>query len=154
MISLLDISNLSIRRILSELRPAILDNRGLEDAINWLGKQFTLSSGIPVKFDCTIEDMELPDAIATCIFRIFQEALTNIAKYAEATVVSVCLSKAENVISLIVEDDGDGFEPTTVKNNKSFGILGMKERVLSLGGEFTLVSSPGKGTNVRISLPY
>jgi len=153
-IGLLDASNQSIRRILSELRPAILDNRGLEDAINWVSKQFTSSTGIQINLNCTIDDIELPDATATCIFRVFQEALTNITKYSGASMVEACLYRNENEISISITDNGKGFDPTAVKSQSSFGILGMQERVFSLGGIFKLDTSPGKGTAITISLPY
>ncbi len=152
-INLLDGSNRSIRKILSELRPAILDDHGLLEAIEWLGKQFTAHTDIPVKFTTTETELKLPEPIATCIFRVYQEALTNITRYAQAGKVFTSLSIADDTITVSIEDDGKGFD-TTVQTKKSFGILGMKERLLSLNGKFELASSPGKGTVVNISIPY
>ena len=152
-IGLLDGSNQSIRRILSELRPGILDNRGLLEALEWLGRQFTATTGIPVHFNTTESEIKLPEPIATCIFRVYQEALTNITRYAAARKVDTSLQISDDVIIVHIDDDGKGFDPAAVQNNKSFGILGMKERVLSNGGKLELISSPGNGTKIIISLP-
>ncbi|CAN5597500.1 hypothetical protein BH10BAC3_BH10BAC3_33320 [soil metagenome] len=152
-IGLLDGSNKSIRRILSELRPGILDDRGLLDAIEWLGRQLTANAGIPVQFTSNESDIKLPEQISTCIFRVYQEALTNIIRYANAGKVLTSLRIAGDNIEVSIADDGKGFDPNSVQSDKSFGILGMKERVHSLGGKFELTSSVGKGTKISISLP-
>jgi len=151
-ISLLDGSNQSIRRILNELRPAILDDHGLMEALQWLGKQLTENRGIGFRFTSAETNLKLPGSIATCIFRVYQEALTNIVRHSEAKNVMASLSIHNNIITIYLEDDGKGFDPLTVKSNQSFGILGMKERVLSLGGEFELTSSPGNGTTISMRL--
>jgi len=151
-ISLLDGSNLSIRRILNELRPAVLDRHGLFDAVKLLEKQFTANTGIPVTFKMNETEIKLPEAIATCIFRAYQEAFTNISRYAEATRVRTSFSIAKNIITIKISDNGKGFNTTSVESKKSFGLLGMKERVHSLGGSFKVESSPGKGTTITIRL--
>ena len=153
-IGLLDGSDLSIRKILSELRPKILDDHGLLEAIKWLGRQFTETTGMPVEFTTTEKELRVSEQIATCLFRVCQEAFTNITRYSHAKKVSVSITIFEKNINLIIEDDGTGFDTGSVQNKNSFGILGMKERVLSLGGVFELVSSPGKGTKITASLPY
>ena len=153
-IALLDGSNHSIRRILSELRPGILDDHGLLDAIKWLGSQFTGNTGIPVKFTTEETEIKLSEPVATCIFRVYQEAFTNITRYAHAGKVSTSLSVIDETIIVTIEDNGKGFDITSLQTKKSFGILGMKERVVSLNGKFELVSSPGKGTKITISLPF
>ncbi|HMK25984.1 MAG TPA: PAS domain S-box protein, partial [Chitinophagaceae bacterium] len=153
-IELLDGSNQSIRRILSELRPRILDDHGLLEAIEWLGRQFTETTGIPVKCTTPEKDIKVSEQIATCLFRVCQEAFTNITRYAFAKNVSVSIRVIEENIILTIEDNGIGFDTTLIENKKSFGILGMKERVFSLGGKFELLSSPGKGAKITVSLPY
>ena len=100
------------------------------------------------------KDIKVSEQIATCIFRVCQEAFTNITRYALAKNVSISIKIIEKNILFIIEDDGIGFDSASIQNKKSFGILGMKERVLSLGGKFELVSSPGKGTKIIVSLPY
>ena len=153
-IHLLDKSNQSIRRILSELRPGILDDLGLLEAIEWLGKEFTANTGIPFTFTTAETEIKSSEPVATCIFRVHQEAFTNITRYARANKVSTSLSIIDGSIVVSIEDDGIGFDAAHVQHKKSFGILGMKERVLSLRGKFELISSPGKGTKIIISLPY
>jgi PAS domain S-box-containing protein len=152
-IQLLDGSHQSIKRILSELRPGILDDYGLLEAIEWLGTQFTANTGIPVKFTTTQTKLKIAEPVATCIFRLCQEALTNITRHAQAGKVLISLSINDDTVTVNIEDDGKGFDTTAVQNKKSFGILGMKERVHSLAGKFKLISSPGKGTGIIISIP-
>jgi signal transduction histidine kinase len=152
-IELLDGSNKSIRRILSELRPGILDDYGLLDALEWLGNQFTANTGVPLNFTAAEKNFKSSAPVVTCIFRVYQEALTNITKYAKATKVLTSLSIEDGIICVRIEDDGKGFTPELVQTHKSFGLLGMKERVLSLGGTFELNSAAGTGTKIAIKLP-
>lgn len=150
---LLDGSNQAIRRILSELRPGILDDYGLLEAIDWLGSQFTSNTGIPLEFVTAETRIHGHDTVLTCIFRVYQEALTNITRYSNATAVLSSLTVEDGFITVMIEDNGKGFEVDAVKKHKSFGILGMKERVHSLGGRFELFSEPGKGTKIIVQLP-
>ena len=152
-IQLLDGSNQSIRRILSELRPSILDDHGLLDAIGWVGRQFTNATGVLVKFTTTETDLKIPEAIATGIFRVYQEAFTNITRYAKAHTVTSSLIITNDIITVIIMDDGQGFDMYLQPTKQTFGILGMKERVLSLGGKFDFFSGVGHGTKITISLP-
>jgi PAS domain S-box-containing protein len=154
MIVLLDGSNQSIRRILSELRPRILDDHGLVEAIKWLGGQYTKTTGVPVRFSFPEKDIKVPEQVATTVFRLCQEAVTNIAKYAQAKDVFIYISITGENITVGIEDDGIGFDPATIQNKKSFGILGMKERVLAKGGNFALISLPGRGTKITANLPF
>ena len=152
-ITLLDGSNVSIRKILNELRPGVLDSYGLTDALEWQGRQFTEHTGIPLSFHCSESNLKTDEAVVTCIFRVFQESLTNITKYAKAKKIVSSLTSSSGMLVLEVEDDGLGFDMEILKNKQSFGILGMKERVVSLNGTFQIVSLPGKGTKLTISLP-
>jgi signal transduction histidine kinase len=153
-IGLLDGSNQSVRKILSELRPGILDEHGLLETIEWLRLQFTEATGIPVKFTTTEKNIKVSEQIAICIFRVYQEAFTNITRHSHAKNVSSSISIIEQDIILVIEDNGVGFDTGSVQNKKSFGILGMKERVLALAGKFELITSPGKGSKITVSLPY
>lgn len=152
-IALLDGGNQSIRRILNELRPVILDDYGLLEALRWQAQQFTANTHIPVAMTASESDMRIPEEISTCIFRIFQEALTNITRYAKATQVKVSLDIDSDSVLLNIEDNGLGFDTELTKTKKSFGILGMKERVASLNGRFDLASVPGNGTRISIHIP-
>jgi len=153
-IALLDGSNQSVRKILSELRPGILDNNGLPEAMEWHAKQFTATTNIPVVITNSETDLKLHEDIATCVFRIFQESLTNIMRYAQAKNVLISLNVIDKKIIMTIEDNGIGFDTRSVQSRKTFGILGMRERVRSLDGVFELISTPGKGTKISISLPY
>ncbi len=152
--TLLDASNTSVRKILNELRTDILDNYGLVEALEWQGRQFTATTDIPLIFQCTEKHIKPDEPVATSIFRIYQEALTNISKYAHANRVTSSLTCTDNSIILKVEDNGVGFDTALLKNKRSFGILGMKERVASLNGNFTLDTQPGKGTSITVSIPW
>jgi PAS domain S-box-containing protein len=152
-ITLLDGSNESVRKILHDLRHGILEDNGLLEAMEWQGNQFTEVSGIPVQFIFSETMPVLQEPIANSLFRIYQEALTNIARHSKATNVTVSLNVNANNIILLVKDDGKGFDTATLEQNKSFGILGMKERVLSMQGQFELVTAKGKGTQIQITLP-
>ncbi len=151
-ISLLDGSNRSIRRILQELRPMVLDDFGLYESIKWLTQQFYENTGIKVKITGNAEGANVEEQTMLCVFRIFQESLANISRHAEAKRVTVDLSVNDSAIVLFIEDDGRGFNLNSIENT-SFGILGMKERVDSLKGSFKLDSKPGKGTTIKVVLP-
>jgi signal transduction histidine kinase len=153
-ISLLDSSNKAVRRILNELKPSILDDYGLQDALEWHAKQFSDNTGIPVKFEGTLHDIKLSENITTCIFRIFQESLTNITRYAQAKNIITSLNINEDKINITINDDGVGFIISNITEKITFGILGMQERVNSLGGNFNINSEPGKGTLVSVEIPY
>ena len=153
-IGLLDGSNESVRKILSELRSGILADHGLLEALKWQGLQFTERTGIPVEFTTTETAIKLPEEIATCIFRVYQESLTNIMRYAEANKVLTSLKIFDNSITVTIQDDGKGFHTSAVQGDRSFGILGMKERVRSVHGTFELVSATGRGTSIIINIPY
>ncbi len=152
--TLLDSSNLSVRNILNELRPAVLDNYNLINALEWQGHQFTENTGIPLTFSCAAEKFNLDPQVSISLFRIFQEAITNIKKYAAAKKVTVVLAHSDDMLVLKIKDNGKGFNTEILKTQQSFGILGMKERVTAAKGKFELISSPGKGTKIIISIPY
>ncbi len=152
-IGLLDSSNLSVRHILKELRMGVLDDHGLVEALQWLGRQFTSTTGIPVAFSSTESILRVDENISICIFRVYQEALTNITKHAAAQNVWGSLTTEDDMVCLSIKDDGRGFDPETLKNNLTFGILGLKERVAALGGQFDLSSSPGNGTMITVKIP-
>ncbi|MBP8115643.1 MAG: PAS domain S-box protein [Chitinophagaceae bacterium] len=153
-INLLDGSNQSVRRILNELKPSILDEYGLVDALEWHSKQFTDSTGIAVTIDTAESEIRLEEEVATCIFRICQEALTNVARHAEAKKVLISLELDDDRIYVQIVDDGKGFDLATAQNKGSFGLLGMHERARSLKGTLKIDSSIKNGTTVVVSLPY
>lgn len=152
-IRLLDSSSKSVRRILKELRLGILENYGLKDALKWLSDQFAESGSIQVTFSSGDIPDHFPEEIEVCIFRVFQESLTNIIKYAESRQVSARLQVRGEMVEFIIRDDGIGFDLAVLNDKQTFGILGMKERVAFLDGSFSIDSNPGKGTVIFIRIP-
>ncbi|OQP39839.1 hypothetical protein A4H97_16595 [Niastella yeongjuensis] len=143
----------SVRRIATELRPSMLDDLGLIEAMEWQSKEFEKRSGIKIIFEPGLAHLPVNNNIATSLFRIYQEALTNIARHANAkTVFSKLLVQNEQVILTII-DDGAGFDMQTLAIKKTLGLLGMKERTLMLGGRFEINSKPGEGTTIIVITP-
>ena len=141
----------SVRRISAELRPGILDDLGLAAAIEWQVEEFTKRTGIPCALLSTLGHPQLERDLATAVFRIFQEALTNIARHASASHVRVALELERGRIKLEVEDDGVGIPESA--GNTSLGLLGMRERARRLGGECDIRRVEPRGTLVRVSVP-
>jgi PAS domain S-box-containing protein len=152
--SLLDTTIKTVRKIATDLRPSILDDLGLVAAIEWQSQEFERRSGICTKFISSIEEFHHSSAIAIGLFRICQESLTNIARHAAASQIRISLQEEENeYILLRVEDNGKGFEFRKIGDKKTLGLLGMKERTLMMGGEFRIESEPGKGTTLFVTVP-
>jgi PAS domain S-box-containing protein len=152
-IQMLNGCNASIKSILQELRMGVLDDYGLVEALQWLGRQFTDNTGIPVTFSSNEAVLKADENVAVCLFRVYQEALTNITKHAQAKNVTATLLKQNAMVQLQVTDDGKGFDTVNSKNNLSFGILGVKERIAALKGVFNLKSKPGNGTTLMVKIP-
>jgi PAS domain S-box-containing protein len=145
----------TVRKIASKLRPALLDDMGLAAALEWQCREFRKSTGVVASFiEESMDDIseKIDKSVATAMFRLYQEALTNIMKYAEATEVKSSLIYADGLMTLVVSDNGRGFDPETAKQKKTLGLLGMKERVLIMNGEFELESRPGKGTTITVKV--
>lgn len=151
--ALIDQSVGSVQRISAKLRPGILDELGLLAAIEWQAKDFEKRTGIQCKYSFPEEDIELAPEMSTAIFRILQEALTNVARHSNAERVSIYLKKADESLVLEVTDNGHGISQSQIDNPKSLGLLGMKERALVLGGTFTINGLTHKGTNVKVLMP-
>jgi PAS domain S-box-containing protein len=153
-INLLDSMVKSVRRISSELRPSLLYNLGLVAAIEWHLKEFEKRSGTKTIFNGPKEELELPDSIKKGLFRIFQESLTNVSRHANANKVNVILEQKDQQLFLSIEDNGQGFEKENIAVKDTLGILGMKERSQMMGGNYEIISIPGKGTTIIIAVPY
>jgi PAS domain S-box-containing protein len=143
----------SIRRISTELRPAVLD-LGLAAAVEWQVQEFQARSGIQCKVRLLTREVVASNA-STAMFRIFQETLTNVARHAKATRAEVVLQKQPDRLVLLIRDNGRGFDQSDPSLSKSLGLLGMRERAAILAGRVNISSAPGKGTTVTawISLP-
>lgn len=139
-------------RIARDLRPSLLDY-GIVPAIEWQLGDFRKRMGISCELACPHEDIELHPELATAVFRIFQETLTNIAKHASATNVKVDFAVADDQVTLEVSDDGAGLEREALAKPDSFGLRGMRERVSELKGTLDIAGSPGTGTTLKLMLP-
>ncbi|MGB5849426.1 MAG: sensor histidine kinase, partial [Ignavibacteriaceae bacterium] len=142
-----------VQRITAKLRPYILDELGLIPAIEWQAQEFQDVTGIKCSFILPTDELFLDSEKSTAIFRIFQEALTNIARHSKAKLISISIQKKVDNIILKIKDNGVGIMQEQTKDFKSLGIIGMKERALILGGEVAIEGTPGKGTEVRVEIP-
>ncbi|GAA5129027.1 sensor histidine kinase [Luteolibacter yonseiensis] len=150
---LVDETIASVQRIATGLRPSSLDHLGLGTALLDEAVQFSARSGIPCAI--VVEDCPniLPREITTTTFRIFQEALTNVARHAGARHVDARVSVDEDVLKLLIHDDGRGIDPKLVEDPKSLGLIGMLERAVHVGGNVTFTPGPEKGTDVTFTVP-
>jgi PAS domain S-box-containing protein len=142
-----------VRRIATELRPGLLDDLGLRAAIEWQAGEFAERTGIPCDLRLGDEDAQVDPHLATAVFRIFQETLTNIARHAGATRVRVLLEERPDQVVLVVQDNGQGISQEHVSDPASLGLAGMRERARACGGEVTFEGVPGQGTTVRLWVP-
>ncbi len=144
-----------IRKISQELRPSVLDDLGLISAIDWLKEQYNRRTNINFDIDLPTEEVNINDKHATAIFRITQEALTNIMRHAKAQNVIIKMKLDNSKLLLQVKDDGSGINKQNGdKSIKTFGVFGMKERANNLGGELIIKNNSKKGTTVELILPY
>jgi PAS domain S-box-containing protein len=150
---LADLAISAIRKIASELRPSVLDDLGLAAAIEWQGQQFQSRTGIVCVCDCSLERVELNEEQSTAVFRILQEALTNVLRHAQATKVEIKISKENGYFGLSVSDNGKGIMESVKSEQQSLGILGMRERAHLIGGEIDIKGVEGKGTVVIVHVP-
>jgi signal transduction histidine kinase len=154
-IGLVDSIIQSVRKIASELRPGVLDDLGLEAALEWQSLEFEKHNpDIKCDFSSTINDIPIEKNIATGLYRIYQESLTNIARHSGATAVKATLVRSGNLLILTVTDNGKGFVQEEIKNKKTLGLVGMKERAILIGGELVIEPQKGQGTKVTVSVPY
>jgi PAS domain S-box-containing protein len=152
MAALLDETVDTVRRIAGELRPGVLDDLGLAAAVRWQAREFAKRSGIDVRAQA-VDLPHLEDARATAIFRVLQEALTNVARHADARRVTIRLAQEEDAIVLEVEDDGRGITAADVERPSALGVLGMRERVHPWDGTVAFQGRPGAGTTVTVRVP-
>lgn len=139
------------RRISEGLRPGMLDVLGLAAAIEHHIDQFRSRSGLNCTLTMNRDEFDLDNRLAITIFRVIQEALTNVFRHASASQVTICLEETEDRIYISVEDNGCGFDPALGK--KTFGLIGMQERIKMFNGEIEIIAKAGQGTYIRASLP-
>jgi PAS domain S-box-containing protein len=143
----------TVRKIATELRPPVLDDLGLEAAIEWQIQEFEKRTGIKCRYTGNSKHMELGPDRATAVFRIFQETLTNIVRHADATQVNIHLREEGDKLVLEVQDNGRGMTGRELSGSRSLGLLGMRERATMLDGEVNIIGRQGKGTTVGVRIP-
>jgi signal transduction histidine kinase len=141
-----------VRRLAVELRPKVLDDFGLVPALERLTETFADQTGIAVRFESGLGAERLPAEVETALYRIVQESLTNIVKHAHARTISIALTRKPGAVAVVVEDDGQGFDPTDVRDG-GYGLEGMRERVGLLDGRLQVESGEGAGTTLVAEVP-
>lgn len=140
-----------VRRVSLGLRPPMLDDLGILATLSWYCRELEAACpGIRVEKDVALQESDIPDLLKITLFRIIQEATSNIIKHAHADLISISLNKTGDALYLVIEDNGDGFDPVSVMNN-GLGLLGMRERADVSGGVYTMDSREGVGTRIGIS---
>jgi signal transduction histidine kinase len=144
-----------IRRVIFDLRPTLLDDLGLAAAVDWYAKTSLSKAGIQPVVRASGLDSRLPQRVEVALYRLVQEAVTNAIKHSYARQCTVSLTWSDGTVYTVVEDDGRGFDPDKIDRagEEHLGIVGMQERVRSLGGQFAIDSRPGGGTRVHIRIP-
>ena len=153
MIELTDTTLNAVRRIVSELRPIVLDELGLSEAIEWQLQMFQSRTGIISRCECLLENLDLKREQSNAVFRILQEALTNVLRHAQATEVEVRLKEDVGELTLTITDNGRGITEEEKSGAHSLGLLGMRERAHLLDGKIDIRGTEGKGTVVTLRLP-
>lgn len=151
--NLIDDTVQTVRRIASELRPAILDSLGLLPALEWQAREFQKRTGIACNVNVAVDDLIVDEETSIAVFRVFQESLTNVARHAQASEVVAVVERDGDFVVLRVIDNGQGLQAGAIQPGKSLGLLGMRERIEHVSGEFDIVSTPGAGTSVVIRIP-
>lgn len=154
MIEIVETGIKAIQRISSELRPRMLDDLGLSAAVDWQAKEFHKKTGIECKVNMVPEDIILDKELATNIFRIFQEAITNVVRHANATKIAVNLKVDSSNIELAITDNGKGISQEQTSSPYSFGLVSMRERVLPWDGRVEISGEENKGTTVKVTVPF
>ena len=152
-LQLIDKTVITVRRISTALRPSILDDLGLIAAMDWQSEEFEKRFEIPTLFVSNISHISLSADVATGLFRIFQECLTNINRHAQATQIECNFNLEHDNITLTISDNGKGFKEEDIKHKKTLGLLGMKERVLLINGSYDIKGNAGRGVTVTINVP-
>jgi two-component system, NarL family, sensor histidine kinase DevS len=141
-----------VRRLAVELRPKALDDFGLVPALERLAETFAEQTSVDVHLEAALGDSRLPGEAETALYRIVQEALTNVVKHANARTVSVVLTRKGEGVVVVIEDDGRGFDPSA-DHAEGLGLLGMRERIALVGGRLSVESAPDRGTTVAVEVP-
>jgi two-component system sensor histidine kinase UhpB len=153
-LELIDATVRSVEEVMAELRPPMLDDHGLLAALRWIGGQFSRRAGTPITVQGPGDLARLAPAIEIALYRIVQEALTNVTKHAHANHVIISLTVQQG-LELVVADDGDGFDANAVSGRGragEWGLITMRERAEAIGGILTIESAPSRGTRLIVTI--
>jgi PAS domain S-box-containing protein len=153
MSELIDQTVIRVRQIATQLRPGLLDHLGLVAAMEWQTQEFSERTDIFCELEIREKELLIEDEAATQLFRVFQEALTNVARHAQASRVKIKMFNERGMIILQIEDNGQGIQKNKVTSSKSLGLVGMRERIWALGGQFKIQGIKGKGTRLEVNIP-
>jgi two-component system, NarL family, sensor histidine kinase UhpB len=153
MLGMLDETMAAVRRITADLRPLMLDDLGLNAALEWLARESARRMGIEITVSLGEHDPALDSEASVAVYRMVQEALTNVARYARATDVRIELRESGSALLLTIQDNGVGFAPDATRKTGAFGLLGVSERAYALGGSMQTDNPPGGGARIRVRLP-
>lgn len=154
MSNLIDSAIDAMRRLITELRPEVLEQNGLKAAIEWQAQEFQSRTKIPVEIRSHLKTIEMSDRnSATAVFRMFQEALSNIGRHAKASHVETTIQENSEFFIMQVKDDGIGISESDLSKDSSFGLIGLKERAFLLQGDVDIQGAPNQGTTVTVRLP-
>ncbi|MGD8471264.1 MAG: histidine kinase [Desulfobacteraceae bacterium] len=143
----------TVHNVSEDLRPGILDDFGLSAAIEWQAEEFQKRTGMECKTSLAPDEITLSKEKSTNLFRILQESLTNVIRHADATKVEINLNEKDGMLLLEIADNGKGISKAAITNPKSFGLIGIRERVHSLGGEVNIAGTPMEGTRLTVKMP-
>lgn len=142
-----------VRRISSDLRPGVLDKLGLTAALEWLARELETRTDLIVEVEADDVDAALHELISVTLFRITQEALTNVIRHAQAEMVRISLVTTEGNAMLTIYDDGKGITMDVAESSGSLGIIGMRERAMLINGRLSIRGVPGQGSTVSVTVP-
>lgn len=141
------------RRIVSNLKPTMLEDLGLSATLRWHTRTFQKSSGVDVLLNIQPDNVNFEKSINLCVYRLVQESLTNVLRYSKATLVTINILLNDKGLSVMIRDNGIGFDPSLVDTSKHHGLTGMKERVYAVKGTIEIHSKKGNGTFIHVHIP-
>ena len=153
MSKLIDSTILKVRQIVTELRPEVLDELGLIEAIRWYAGEFQKRTEVPIQLTIFPRNFTMGKVQTTELFRIFQEVLTNVSRHSRASKVMVFLKKEKQQCTLRIKDNGIGIKDEDLTRKNSFGLMGMRERTSLMNGKLKISGKPGEGTTITIEIP-
>ncbi len=153
MVELADTTIQNVKKLCTELRPSLLGDLGLGAATEWQAEEFRRLTGTDCDLAVAFDGTDMDEPTRTAVFRIYQEALTNVIRHAQATKVKVAMKRKGQSLTLEVQDNGKGITDEQISGPKAFGLLGMRERVQALRGELKISGRPSKGTKIVVRVP-